>query len=117
MIRIIALNIRDMRAIFWLDQTFGSEQVPWKEELSEWDCFVEENLLQDYVFQEPDGSYGEPKELWEGHFTGDNVPKKKKDFMEFWENAVDRILRRSIRIYQKLQEVSQSGANHMQGEM
>lgn len=33
-----------------------------------WQCFIEKNYLQDFVNQNVDGSYGIPKELWQGHF-------------------------------------------------
>lgn len=62
-----------------------------------WNHFVEKNFLQDFVNQEG-GGYGQPKELWFGHFDGKLLPEKQEQFDAFFCNASSQIIARGLRI-------------------
>ena len=68
-----------------------------------WEAFVEDNILQDFVNPNEHGHFGEPKELWKGHFTTYNKcngkPYKEEQYFEFWTNAAEWIQRRSRRMF------------------
>lgn len=75
-----------------------------------WDMFVEENYMAPFVhlitdsrhqelveelgIDEIEGCYGLPKELWEGHFSGQVLPQKKEQIEVFFKRATERILAR-----------------------
>lgn len=71
----------------WLDDFFNDS----------WDSFVDQNFLQDFVKRSPDGKYGPPKELWNGHFNGPILPEEGQ-FQEFFTNAAAWISARGTRI-------------------
>ena len=48
--------------------------------------------------------YGEPKELWDGHFTGTVLPKNKKQVEQYYSRASQWITARGQRMLVKLQE-------------
>lgn len=53
------------------------------------------------------GSYGEPYELWDGHFSkcnedGGALPIEEEDFKQFFVRAKERILARGRRIAEVL---------------
>ena len=103
---ILGENSRALALFFeYLGQIYGLEKY------SGWNHFIEYNLLQDYVEFNPDGSFGKPKELWTGHFTGDVMPKTMDEFKQFWKNAADRILARGARIFEKLHSHDESRFN------
>lgn len=71
----------------------------------DWNHFVEQNFLQDFVDRKDDGSYGRPKALWNKHFecldknpTKKVFPVEKEEFSEFFTNASAWILARGVRI-------------------
>lgn len=68
-----------------------------------WEAFIEDNFLQDFVKLNEYGHYGEPKELWKGHFVTYNKchgkPYKEKQYFEFWTNAAEWIQRRCKRMF------------------
>ena len=89
-----------------------------------WNRFVERNFLQDFVNQEGNG-YGQPKELWRGHFSGGGKPKEKEQFIAFFTNASVWIQARGVRIAiavkktlegQKLRELAQEMAGNRSKE-
>ena len=94
----------------------GSEKIKnnfRKNQLLGWKEFIDDNLLQDYVEVNEDGSYGAPKELWEGHFTTFNdtfypYPITTNQFIEFWVNATSLIKKRGARIYAVLHSEEES---------
>ena len=64
-----------------------------------WDVFVAANYMQDFVNQgNADGFFGEPKELWKGHFKNNNLPSQEEDFIQFFSNASAWINARGERI-------------------
>ncbi|MCR5734149.1 MAG: hypothetical protein K6G22_06010 [Lachnospiraceae bacterium] len=71
-----------------------------------WESFVEKNYLQDFVSTGHYDHYSKPLELWRGHFEEKSIryalPCQEEEFFEFWENAADRIKKRSARIYDAL---------------
>lgn len=72
-----------------------------------WQCFVEKNYLQDFVNQNADGSYGMPKELWQGHFkgydaSGTALPDSIEQIEQFYCNASCFITARSTRMLECL---------------
>lgn len=69
----------------------------WLDRFGSWNHFVEKNFLQDFVNQEG-GGYGQPKELWFGHFDGESLPKKQEEFDTFFRNASSQIIARGLRI-------------------
>lgn len=91
----------------WLD-SFQDDGKP------SWQCFIEKNYLQDFVNQnvggiyDTDGIYGEPKELWEGHFSdffsGETgaLPDSIEQIEEFYVNASDFITKRSKRMLEEI---------------
>ena len=70
----------------------------WLETFETWDNFVERNFLQDFVNQTEGGSYGQPKELWKGHFAGNAMSTEPQQFEQFFTNASSWILARGNRI-------------------
>lgn len=84
-----------------LKKLVGSRKVilgKWLATFTSWNDFVEKNYIQDFVNQSAGGGYGEPKELWEGHFTKGVMPKEKTDFEQFFTNASAWITARGVRI-------------------
>ena len=70
-----------------------------------WQCFVEKNYLQDFVNQNVDGSYGIPKELWQGHFKGGIVlPDGIEQKEQFCVNTSCFIIARSTRMLIRLRK-------------
>lgn len=84
------LEARIERCKTWLDGLDKSS--------GDWNHFVEQNFLQDFVNRKDDGSYSLPKELWKGHFSGKVLPGENEEFSEFFTNASARILARGVRI-------------------
>lgn len=85
----------------WLDsfQEKDSKKGSWK-------CFVEKNYLQDFVNRNAeDGSYGMPKELWEGHFSGGVLPNEIKQIKQFCTNASNWITARSTQMLKELKKI------------
>lgn len=75
-----------------------------------WDKFVSDNYMQDFISISGDkDSYGIPKELWKGHFKqiglGDNKPKEKEEFIQFFTNSRVAIIARGERIALKLKGI------------
>ncbi len=69
-----------------------------------WRCFVEKNFLQDFVNSNTDGSYGMPKELWKGHFSGRVLPTEIEQIEQFFVNASCWITARSTRMLLRLKK-------------
>lgn len=70
-----------------------------------WQCFIEKNYLQDFVNQNVDGSYGIPKELWQGHFKGGIVlPDGIEQIEQFCVNTSCFITARSTRMLIRLRK-------------
>lgn len=62
----------------------------WLERFGSWGKFVEENYMQDFVERPKNGSFGKPKELWNGHFAdylvcGCAKPDKLEQCEEFFQ--------------------------------
>lgn len=74
----------------------------WLDEFRTWDGFVEQNSMQPFVKKIGDKRYGEPYELWDGHFVGDVLPKEEWQFEQFFVNARIRILERGKLMAQAL---------------
>ena len=79
-----------------------------KSKLRPWYIFLETNLLWDYAeWNCTDRDY-RPRELWNGHFEDYTQgrcgmhPERMADYQESCANSIDRILRRSIRMREKL---------------
>ena len=75
----------------------------WLECFKDWDDFVEKNYMQDFVNKcvnkcNEKNKYGMPKELWDGHFSGEVLPTKEDDFSQFFTNASAWIAARGERI-------------------
>lgn len=69
-----------------------------------WKYFVEKNYLQDFV-NHVDGSYGAPKELWKGHFSGEILPTEIEQIEQFFANASCWITARSTRMLLRLKKI------------
>lgn len=85
----------------WLD-SFQDDGKP------SWKCFIEKNYLQDFVNPNVGGIYGEPEELWEGHFsdffsgkTG-ALPDSIEQIEKFYVKASDFITKRSKRMLEEI---------------
>lgn len=70
----------------------------WLESFLRWDDFVAQNFLQDFVYQNSDGTFGRPKEFWKGHFDGAVFPKKPEDYQQFFANASAWTASRGMRL-------------------
>ncbi len=71
-----------------------------------WKCFVEKNYMQDFVNKDNKNcGYGCPKELWEGHFSGEVLPKNITQFEQYYVNSSCCIIARSIRMISKLKSL------------
>lgn len=77
-----------------LKGTILEEFDEWLENFDSWDVFVEKNYLQHFVKKNADGTYGEPEELWKGHFGGAVLPETIDQCNEYFKNAHDWILKR-----------------------
>lgn len=66
----------------------------WLGRFGTWDNFVKENFMQPFVQRFADGSFGEPLELWDNHFSASVLPQTEGDFEQFFVNARIRILER-----------------------
>lgn len=77
-----------------------------------WNRFVEDNFLQDWTEkQKEQGGYGEPLELFDGHFSSGRVlPERKEEFSEFFQRAAQRIEARGRRIGQAIKEEAERTA-------
>lgn len=83
----------------WLD-LFGDGIDGWNE-------FIERNYMQPFVKDLGEKKYGEPWELWDGHFDAVAIkekphPKNEKQFKQFFVNARERILARGWLIAEAL---------------
>lgn len=68
----------------------------WLESFGSWPSFVRANYMEAFV---KDG-YGEPKELWKGHFTRKGSPTTPEEFSEFFINTSTWIMERGNTIAQ-----------------
>lgn len=89
--------------------------IEWLKLFGTWDKFVEDNYLGDvidekknvienFVEMKNDRSYGQPKELWPGHFTGDIMPTKFEEYKDFFTNSSCYIKNRGAIMHEKLKE-------------
>ncbi len=69
---------------------------------ADWNKFVEGNYMQPFVEKIGKNEYGEPYELWDGHFVKRGLPKEEWQFEQFFVNARIRILERGRLIAKKL---------------
>lgn len=76
----------------------------WLDEFGDWDTFVEKNYMSAFVNKNEDGTYGEPIELWEGHFSGSVLPESLEECNEYFSKATICILRRGLEMAEKLFE-------------
>lgn len=74
----------------------------WLNLFETWNNFVTENFMQPFVRKLGNDQYGAPYELWDHHFTGEVLPKEKRQFEQFFVNARVRILERGELIAQAL---------------
>lgn len=77
----------------WLDSFEGAVGE------EKWNRFVEQNFLQNFVKD------GMPLPLWEGHFTGEVMPKNEEHYNDFFTNASSWIAARGETIAKKIKEV------------
>lgn len=95
------INIEELSDIYinWLKNCYEEGENGWNE-------FVERNYMQPFVKDLGDKKYGEPWELWDGHFDGAANkklhPKKEEQFKQFFVNARERILARGWLIAEAL---------------
>ena len=76
--------------------------------------FLEEHKSSaDFVNQNVDGSYGIPKELWRGHFSGAVLPNSIEQIEQFCVNASCFITARSTRMLIRLRELFQRDVERM----
>lgn len=66
----------------------------WLDSFESWNEFVKRNFMQPFVDEKQEGCFGRPRELWDGHFTGDSLPQTPEQFEQFFVNAKVRILAR-----------------------
>lgn len=96
-----------------LRNLFGSQMVNfsnWLVAFGSWDEFVRANYMQDFVYA-PDnksaaldnGPFGEPRPLWNGHFSGNVLPEGEQ-IEEFFKNATECIKARSERMVKALRD-------------
>ncbi|MBE5912349.1 hypothetical protein [Pseudobutyrivibrio sp.] len=85
--------------------------IKWLCEFGSWDSFVKKNYMQSFVIEEGNGNYGEPLELWKGHFERNEdstfknpMPLCKEQCEEFFKNATERIKERSENMAEKFQQ-------------
>ena len=76
-----------------------------------WKRFVEKNYLQDFVDCNTDGSYGMPKELWKGHFSGEVLPTEIEQIEHFFVNASCWVTARSTRMLLRLRKILREKEN------
>lgn len=76
----------------------------WLEVFGGWQAFVQKNYMQPFVRRFADGSFGEPLELWDNHFSGSVLPQTEGDFEQFFVNARIRILERGKLVVAALKE-------------
>lgn len=79
----------------------------WLAAFKSWDDFVVANYMQAFVNKagpEDEGTFGRPKELWEGHFAGKVLPENKHQFEEFFSNATEWISQRGVQMVSALRK-------------
>lgn len=82
--------------INWLKNCYEEGENGWNE-------FIERNYMQPFVKDLGDKKYGEPLELWDGHFNSEKTcPNEEWQFEQFFVNAKVRILRRGKLIAEAL---------------
>lgn len=91
------INIEELSDIYinWLKNCYEEGENGWNE-------FVERNYMQPFVKELEDGNFGEPLELWDGHFNGEMLPNEEWQFKQFFVNARERILARGWLIAEAL---------------
>ena len=92
-------------SLYWLlqnNQKYTDECEQWLNIFGKgedgWRHFVEKNFLQDFVNQNPDGGYGPPKALWDGHSKDHVLPSEEEEFRSFFTNASAWIMARGTRM-------------------
>lgn len=82
------------------------ETKAWLDSFKNWDVFVEKNFMQPFVKDLGEGHYGEPRELWDGHFDrgASAMPQNEEEFEQFFVSARTCILERGKLIAGKLKE-------------
>lgn len=60
------------------------------------------NVIENFVEMKNDRSYGRPKELWSGHFTGDIISTKFEEYKVFFSSCY--IKNRGAIMHEKLKE-------------
>ncbi len=68
-----------------------------------WDAFIEANFLQDYT-EWNTRPYGRPKEFWDRHFSGSDLPQTKEQIEAFFTRATACIQARSARMVDALRD-------------
>lgn len=96
--------VRNGYSCISLKGTILGEFDEWLESFGNWDSFVEKNYLQHFVGINADGTYGEPKELWKGHFSGAALPETIDQCNEYFKNASEWILARGKLMVEVLRE-------------
>lgn len=76
----------------------------WMETFVDWNDFVKKNFMNPFVEKKEDGTFGEPRELWDGHFNGAVLPQSEQDCKDFFKNASTWIQERSELIYDELKK-------------
>lgn len=89
----------------WLSELLGKgENIsnwPYGKGQEGWNNFVRSNFMEPFVKKNGD-NFGEPYELWDGHFNGKKCPQKEPQFEQFFVNAKVRIRERGKLIAEKL---------------
>lgn len=75
----------------------------WLDGFGDWENFVNKNYLRAFVYYKSDGTLY-PKELWEGHFSGQVLPDEKQ-CEEYFKNAAECIKERTAHMLGALQGV------------
>lgn len=75
----------------------------WLLSYNTWENFIEMNFLQNFLV-DPTTLSSEPKEFWEGHFTGKVNTKNEKDIDTFLITVNKAIKERSLLIHKALKE-------------
>lgn len=106
-LRCISLNETDDK---YLNKLFSNSKTPyesvceckeWLNIFKTWGNFIEQNFLQDFVYQIGEG-YGQPIMFWGNHSFDNPNPKREEEFEVFYKGVNEKIKKRGERISQKL---------------
>lgn len=77
----------------------------WLHHFGTWDQFIEKNVLEDFVEELADGTYGAPIRFYPGHTLENPLPKTEEEVVQFLASVNESIELRSGKMHKRLKRV------------